>query len=65
MPESPASSPLGPILDSRDIAAILKLSPRSVQRLIHTRELKAYKIGRRYRVLAKDFEEFFTKHPTR
>jgi excisionase family DNA binding protein len=52
-------SPIGPIYTTEDTAALLKCSVRTVQRLIRTRELKSYKVGRVYRILGKDIEAFF------
>lgn len=38
-----------PLLDSRQAAAILKVHPRTVQRLVHRGEIRAVHVGRLWR----------------
>jgi excisionase family DNA binding protein len=57
----PTISPVGLIYTTEDTAALLKCSVRTVQRLIRARQLKSYKVGRVYRILAKDIEAFFSQ----
>lgn len=57
----PIIPPCGPIYDVIDVADLLKTSRRTIQRMIQARRLKAYKVGRSYRVLARDLEAFFTQ----
>jgi excisionase family DNA binding protein len=57
----PIILPCGPIYDVIDVADLLKTSRRTIQRLIQHKRLKAYKIGRSYRILARDLEAFFTQ----
>ena len=46
------------ILTTDEVAGLLKMSRRSVQRLIHDNQLQARKIGRAYRVLGLDLLTF-------
>lgn len=52
-------SPVGPIYTTADAAQLMKVSVRTVQRLIRDRKLKSRKVGRVYRILGKDIEAFF------
>jgi len=57
-------SPVGRIYTTTDTATLLQVSVRTVQRLIRARQLKSHKVGRVYRILAKDIEAFFAdQHP--
>lgn len=58
---SPIISPVGPIYTTADTATLMKISVRTVQRLIRDRKLKSHKVGRVYRILARDIEQFFTQ----
>lgn len=60
----PIISPVGPIYATADTAALLKVSSRTVQRLIHDHKLKSHKVGRVYRILGKDIEAFFAQQDT-
>jgi excisionase family DNA binding protein len=62
--EHPIISPVGPIYTTADTAQLMKVSVRTVQRLIRSRRLKSHKVGRVYRILGKDLEAFFTEPPT-
>jgi excisionase family DNA binding protein len=57
----PTISPVGPIYTTEDTAIVMKVSVRTVQRLIRSGQLKSRKIGRIYRILGKDIEAFFTQ----
>ena len=52
-------SPVGSVYTSEETADILHTSRRTVQRLIREGQLKSYKVGRGYRILARDIEQFF------
>lgn len=54
-------SPVGPIYTTADTATLMKISVRTVQRLIRDRKLKSHKVGRIYRILARDIEQFFAQ----
>jgi excisionase family DNA binding protein len=56
----PIISPVGPIYTTEETAALMKVSVRTVQRLIRARQLRSRKVGRIYRILGKDIEAFFT-----
>jgi excisionase family DNA binding protein len=61
-PESrPIISPVGPIYTTEDAALVMKVSVRTVQRLIRSGQLKSRKIGRIYRILGKDIKAFFAE----
>jgi excisionase family DNA binding protein len=57
----PIVSPVGQVFDSVEAAEILKTSQCTVQRLIREGKLKSHKVGRSYRVLARDIEQFFAE----
>jgi excisionase family DNA binding protein len=57
----PIISPMGPIYTITDTATLLKVSVRTVQRLIRDRKLRSHKVGRVYRILGKDIEAFFAE----
>jgi excisionase family DNA binding protein len=57
----PIISPVGPIYTTEETAALMKVSVRTVQRLIRARHLHSRKVGRIYRILGKDTEAFFTQ----
>jgi excisionase family DNA binding protein len=59
--ERPIISPVGPIYTTADTATLMKVSVRTVQRLIRDRKLKSHKVGRVYRILGKDIEAFFSQ----
>jgi excisionase family DNA binding protein len=56
----PIISPVGPIYTTADTATLLKVSVRTVQRMIRAHQLRSHKVGRVYRILGKDIEAFFT-----
>ena len=58
-------SPVGDIYDTEEAAELLKTSPRTIQRMIHDGRLKSHKVGRGYRILARDIEQFFTHQEVR
>jgi excisionase family DNA binding protein len=47
-------SPLGQILTTEQVAEILQISQRTVQRAIREGHLRAHRVGRIYRVNAED-----------
>jgi excisionase family DNA binding protein len=57
----PMISPVGPVYTTADTAALMKVSVRTVQRLIRSRQLRSRKVGRVYRILARDIEQFFAQ----
>ncbi len=58
MPDDPA------FLTVEEIANRLRVHEDTVLRWIRTRRLKAYKIGRDYRIEKADFEEFLRERYT-
>ncbi len=54
-----------PFLTTHDIAELLKVKEPTVRSWIHEQELRAIKIGREFRVAAKDLEAFLNAHETR
>ena len=60
----PIISPVGPIYTTEETAALMKVSVRTVQRLIRARQLRSRKVGRIYRILGKDIEQFFAQEDT-
>jgi excisionase family DNA binding protein len=54
-------SPVGDIYDTEEAAKLLKTSPRTIQRMIRDGRLKSHKVGRGYRILARDIEQFFAQ----
>jgi excisionase family DNA binding protein len=57
----PIVSPVGPIYTTEETAALMKISVRTVQRLIRARQLRSRKVGRLYRILGTDIEAFFAQ----
>ena len=53
-----------PFLTTHDIAELLKVKEPTVRSWIHDQELRAIKIGREFRVAAKDLEAFLNAHET-
>ena len=45
----------------KEVAEILDMNPETIKRYIHREELKAYKIGREWRIKVSDLEEFVFK----
>ena len=60
----PIISPVGPIYTTEETAALMKVSVRTVQRLIRARHLRSRKVGRIYRILGTDIEQFFAQPDT-
>jgi excisionase family DNA binding protein len=52
--ERPVISPLGQVLTTEQIAEMLQISQRTVQRAIREGHLRAHRVGRIYRVNAED-----------
>ncbi len=42
----------------KEVADILDMNPETIKRYIHREELKAYKVGREWRIKVSDLEEF-------
>jgi len=59
--QPPIISPVGPIYKTVEAASVLKISARTVQRMIREGKLKSHKIGRSYRILGRDIEAFFAE----
>ena len=45
----------------KEVADILDMNPETIKRYIHKKELKAYKIGREWRIKESDLKEFLFK----
>jgi len=54
-------SPVGGVFTSEEAAEILRTSQRTVQRLIREGKLTSHRVGRGYRILARDIEQFFAQ----
>ncbi len=54
-----------PFLTTQEIAELLKVSEATVRTWIHDESLRAVRIGRDFRVAAKDLEAFLDAHATR
>lgn len=52
-------------LTTRDIAKLLKLDVATIRRYIQEGKLRAFKLGREFRIRKKDFEEFLEERKTR
>jgi excisionase family DNA binding protein len=57
----PVISPVGPIYKTVEAAEVLKVSARTVQRMIREGKLKSHKIGRSHRILGRDIAAFFSQ----
>jgi excisionase family DNA binding protein len=57
-------SPVGDIYSCAEAAELLKTSPRTIQRMIRDGRLRSHKVGRGYRILARDIEQFFAQQDT-
>jgi len=54
-----------PFLTTHDVARLLKVSETTVRGWIHDNDLRAVKLGREFRIAAKDLEAFVNAHATR
>ena len=54
-----------PFLTTHDIAELLKVSEPTVRNWIREEDLRAVRLGREFRVAAKDLEAFLNAHATR
>lgn len=54
-----------PFLTTHEIAELLKVREATVRTWIHECELRAIRLGREFRVAAKDLEAFVNAHATR
>jgi excisionase family DNA binding protein len=52
-------SPVGQVLTTAQVAELLQVNPRTVQRAIRRGELKAHRVGRVYRVVDQDLREWW------
>ena len=53
-----------PFMTIHEIAELLKVSEATVRARIHEGELRAIRVGREFRVAAKDLEAFVNAHAT-
>jgi excisionase family DNA binding protein len=60
----PIISPIGTVYTTEETATVLKVSVRTVQRLIRNKNLVGRKVGSAYRILGKDIEAFFAHEPS-
>ena len=51
-------------MTTHEIAELLKVSEATVRNWIHEGELRAIRVGREFRVAAKDLEAFVEAHET-
>lgn len=54
-----------PFFTTHDVAELLKVSEATVRTWIHDGELRAIRVGREFRLAAKDLEAFVNAHATR
>lgn len=54
-----------PFYTTHEIAELLKISEATIRSWIHEGELRAVRLGREFRVAAKDLEAFVNAHATR
>jgi excisionase family DNA binding protein len=54
-----------PFMTTHEIAELFKVSEATVRAWIHEGELRAIRVGREFRVAAKDLEAFVDAHATR
>jgi excisionase family DNA binding protein len=54
-----------PFMTTHEIAELFKVSEATVRAWIHEGELRAIRLGREFRVAAKDMEAFVDSHATR
>ena len=47
----------------KEVADILDMNPETIKRYIHREELRAYKIGREWRIKESDLKEFVFDKP--
>jgi excisionase family DNA binding protein len=57
----PPVNTMGPVFTTEQIAELLQISQRTVQRAISKGELKAHRIGRIYRVADKDLQVWWNQ----
>jgi excisionase family DNA binding protein len=62
--EDGGESSVGRVLTTAQVAQLLQLSPRTVQRAIRQGQLKATRFGRVYRVTDQDLREWWEKMRT-
>lgn len=53
-----------PFLTTQEVARLLKVSEATVRSWIHESELRAVRLGREFRIAAKDLEAFVNAHAT-
>jgi len=53
-----------PFFTIHEIAELLKISEATIRNWIHAGELRAVRLGREFRVAAKDLEAFVNAHAT-
>lgn len=58
----PYARDLPPVLTLEQVADLLQVSKRTLQRRIGAEELAAFKIGRQWRIARKDLEDYLRRH---
>ena len=62
-----AASPIQPIpmvMDTQEVASLLRCSPKTVEGYVHAHDLVAIQIGRERRFRADDVMDFITARPS-
>jgi excisionase family DNA binding protein len=54
-----------PMLTTHDVAELLKVSEATVRTWIHSGDLRAIRVGREYRLVVKDLDQFLETRATR
>ena len=54
-----------PFMTTQEIAELLKVKEPTVRSWIHDEALRAVRLGRGFRIAAKDLEAFLDEHATR
>ncbi len=49
------------LMSIREVAAVLHVSKRTIRRLIHSRELPAFQLGRQWRIAKLDLESYLRR----
>ncbi len=57
-PKTDVSAPSTRLLTIQDVADFLRIDPKSVRRLVTSKRLAAYKVGRQWRVAEDDLWAF-------
>lgn len=54
-----------PLMTTHEMSEVMKVSETTVRTWIHKGQLRAIRVGREFRVAAKDLEAFVNAHATR